>query len=127
MDEAEVLCHRIAIMDKGRIIALDHPHELIKRINMEHTVTVIPDKVTEDEIAAIKKLPGVKNVDTLREEDEEYEKLVIMHDQPEAALPEIISAILRTGARVRSVELSRVTLEDVFLAMTGRSLRQEEK
>jgi ABC-2 type transport system ATP-binding protein len=127
MDEAEQLCRRVAIMDKGKIIALDHPHELIKKINLEHTITVIPEIVTEKTLDAIRKVPGVRNVQRLREEDEEAEKLVIIHDQPEVALPEIITAILSTGRRIRSIELSRVTLEDVFIAMTGRSLRQEEK
>ena len=127
MDEAEELCRRVAIMDKGKIIALDHPHELIKKINLEHTITVIPEIVTEKTLNAIKKVPGVRNVQRLREEDEEAEKLVVIHDQPEVALPEIITAILSTGNRIRYIELSRVTLEDVFIAMTGRSLRQEEK
>ncbi len=126
MDEAEELCRRVAIMDKGRIIALDHPHELIKKMEMQHTITVVPEKVTEKTLEAIRKVPGVRDVHMFREEDEETEKIVIVHDQPEAALPEIIQAILPT-VRVRSIELSRVTLEDVFIAMTGRSLRQEEK
>jgi len=126
MDEAEELCRRVAIMDKGKIIALDHPHELIKKIDLKHTITVVPEMVTERTLDAIKKVPGVRSVQRLRDEDEEPEKIVIIHDQPEIALPEIMAAVLSTG-RIRSIELSRVTLEDVFIAMTGRSLRQEDK
>jgi len=127
MDEAEELCNRVAIMDRGQIIASDTPHQLIKKTNIEHTISVIPDKITDEEMNAIKKVPGVRSVTRLRDPDEEIEKLGIIADQPEAALPDIMTAVLSTGRKIRSIELSRVTLEDVFIAMTGRSLRQEEE
>lgn len=127
MDEAEELCNRVAIMDKGKIIALNAPHRLIKKIDIEHTVTVVPDRITDEEIAALKKVSGVRSVTKLRDPDDDTEKLGIIADQPEAALPDIVTAVLSTGRKIRSIELSRVTLEDVFIAMTGRSLRQEEE
>jgi len=127
MDEAEELCNRVAIMDKGQIIALDTPHRLIKKTNIEHTITVIPDRITDEEMTAIKKVTGVRSVRKLRETDENIEYLGIIADQPEEALPDIMTAVLSTGRKIRSIELSRVTLEDVFIAMTGRSLRQEEE
>lgn len=127
MDEAEELCNRVAIMDKGKIIALNAPHRLIKKIDIEHTVTVVPDRITDEEIAALKKVSGVRSVNKLRDPDDDTEKLGIIADQPEGALPDIVTAVLSTGRKIRSIELSRVTLEDVFIAMTGRSLRQEEK
>jgi ABC-2 type transport system ATP-binding protein len=127
MDEAEELCNRVAIMDKGQIIALDTPHHLIKKINIEHTITVIPDKVTDEENVAVKKVAGVRSVNKSRDTDEDTEKLVIIADQPESTLPDIVAAVLSTGRKIRSIELSRVTLEDVFISMTGRSLRQEEE
>jgi len=127
MDEAEELCNRVAIMDKGKIIALNAPHRLIKKIDIEHTITVVPDRITDEEIAALKKVSGVRSVNKLRDPDDDTEKLGIIADQPEAALPDIVTAVLSAGRKIRSIELSRVTLEDVFIAMTGRSLRQEEE
>jgi len=127
MDEAEELCNRVAIMDKGQIIGLDAPHHLIKKIAIEHTITVVPDKITVEEMTAIKKVDGVRSVRRLRDPDEDNDYLVIVADQPEAVLPDIVTAVLSTGRKIRSIELSRVTLEDVFIAMTGRSLRQEEE
>ncbi len=127
MDEAEELCGRVAIMDKGKIIALDTPHHLIEKTNIEQTITVVPDRITEEVMTALKKVPEVRNVNRLRDVDDDTEKLVLVADQPEAALPEIVTAVLSTERKIRSIELSRVTLEDVFIAMTGRTLRQEEK
>jgi ABC-2 type transport system ATP-binding protein len=127
MDEAEELCDRVAIMDKGKIIALDTPHHLIDKINIEHTITVVPDRITDKEVGALEKVSGIRSVNKLRDADDETEKLGIIAEHPEAALPEVVAAILSVGRKIRSIELSRVTLEDVFIAMTGRYLRQEEE
>jgi len=127
MDEAEELCNRVAIMDKGKIIALDTPHHLIDKINIEHTITVVSDRITDKEIGALKKVSGIRSVNKLRDADDETEKLGIIAEHPEAVLPEVVAAILSVGRKIRSIELSRVTLEDVFIAMTGRTLRQEEE
>lgn len=127
MDEAEELCNRVAIMDNGKIIALDTPHHLIRKINIEHTITVVPDRITDEEMVTIKQVSGVRSVNKLRDTDDDTEKLGIIAEQPEVALPDIVTAVLSVGRKIRSIELSRVTLEDVFIAMTGRTLRQEEE
>lgn len=127
MDEAEELCNRVAIMDKGKIIALDTPRNLIKKTNIEHTITVVSDIITTEEIAAVNNVPGVRSVNRISDTEGDIEKLGIIADQPEAVLPEVMTAVLSTGRKIRSIELSRVTLEDVFIAMTGRSLHHGEK
>jgi len=124
MEEAEQLCNRVAIMDKGKIIALGSPNQLVKKVKMENTITVVPDKLTPKLVEDIKGISGVKNAYTAVDETEKKENLKIITDNPDDILPEIVSTIVEDGAKVLSVQLSRVTLEDVFIALTGRSLRE---
>ncbi len=127
MDEAEELCDQVAIMDKGKIIALGSPRQLIKKVKMENTITVVPDKITPKLIEAVKKISGVKRSYRAYDENEKIETLKIITKRAEDILPDVVSAILSVRTKILSVELSRVTLEDVFILLTGRSLREEEE
>jgi ABC-2 type transport system ATP-binding protein len=124
MDEAEELCDRVAIMDHGKIIALGSPSELVKEVKMENTITVVPDKTSLKLIEQIKGMDGVKNVYTASDKDESGETIKVITDCPDDILPDVVSTIVNTGTKVLSVQLSRVTLEDVFITLTGRSLRE---
>jgi len=125
MDEAEELSNRVAIMDRGKIIALGSPRQLIKKVKMENTITVVPDKIPSKLIEAVQKISGVKSSYRAYDENEKIETLKVITERAEDILPDIISAILSVGTKILSVELSRVTLEDVFILLTGRSLREE--
>jgi ABC-2 type transport system ATP-binding protein len=127
MDEAQELCKQVAIMDQGKIIALGSPRQLIKKVKMENTITVLPDKITLKLMEAVKKISGVKNSYRAYDEAEKTETLKILTKRAEDILPDVVSAIFAVGTKILSVELSRVTLEDVFILLTGRSLRQEEE
>ena len=124
MDEAEELCSRVAIMDKGKIIALGSPSQLVRKVKMENTITVVPDKISAKLIELIKSISGVKNAYTAQDENEKNEALKVITDCPDDILPEVVSTIVNDGTKVLSVQLSRVTLEDVFITLTGRSLRE---
>jgi len=127
MDEAEELCNQVAIMDKGKIIALGSPRQLIKKVKVENTITVVPDKIPPKLIDAVQKIPGVKSSYRAYDENEKIEALKIITERAEDILPEVVSAIAAEGTKILSVQLSRVTLEDVFILLTGRSLTEEEK
>lgn len=127
MDEAEELCSQVAIMDRGRIIALGSPRQLIKKVKMENTITVVPDKITSKLIEAVKEISGVKRSYRVYDENEEVEVLKIITRKAEDVLPDVVSAVSSVGTKILSIELSRVTLEDVFILLTGRSLREEEE
>jgi len=127
MDEAEELCNQVAIMDMGKVIALGSPHQLIKKVKMENTITVVPDRITSKLIEAVKKISGVNRSYRAYNESEKVETLKIITKRAEDILPDVMSAILSVGTKILSVELSRVTLEDVFILLTGRSLREEEE
>jgi ABC-2 type transport system ATP-binding protein len=126
MEEAEELCSKVAIMDHGKIIALGSPSQLVKQVKMENTITVIPDKSSPELLAKIKSIAGVKNAYTSQEANEVRETLKVITDCPDDILPEVVSTIVNVGTKVLSVQLSRVTLEDVFITLTGRSLRENE-
>ena len=124
MEEAEELCSKVAIMDHGRIIALGSPSELVKEVKMENTITVVPDKASPSLIEQIKSIVSVKNAYTVQDESEKRETIKVITDCPDDILPEIVSTIVNNKTKVLSVQLSRVTLEDVFITLTGRSLRE---
>ena len=127
MDEAEELCNQVAIMDKGKIIALGSPRQLTKKVKMENTITILPDKITSKLMEATQKISGVKSSYRAYDESEKIETLKIITERAEDILPDVVSAISSVGTKILSVELSRVTLEDVFILLTGRSLREEEE
>ncbi len=127
MDEAEELCIRVAIMDRGKIIALGNPRQLVKKVKMENTITVVPDKIPPKLIEVVQKISGVKSSYRAYDENEKIEALKIITERAEDILPDVVSAIAAEGTKILSVQLSRVTLEDVFILLTGRSLTEEEK
>ena len=124
MDEAEELCDRVAIMDHGKIIALGSPSQLVRKIKMENTITVVPDKTSPKLVEIMKSVAGVKDSYLAYDENEKTETLKVITDNPDDILPDVVSAIAKDGTKVLSVQLSRVTLEDVFIMLTGRSLRE---
>lgn len=113
MEEAEV-CNRIAIIDKGRIIALGSPEELKKTIGGD--VIFIKTKDNKKAKEEIERVFG------LRVSERENE-LFLTALRGDTCIPEIIRTI---GEKVLSVRLQRPTLNDVFLKLTGREIRTEE-
>jgi len=91
---------------------------------MENTITVVPGKVSPSLIKQIRGIAGVKNVYMAPDENEKRDTIKVITDCPDDILPNVVSTIVNTGTKVLSVQLSRVTLEDVFILLTGRSLRE---
>lgn len=123
MDEAEELCSRVAILDHGKIIAVGSPSQLVKKVKMENTINVVPDKISPELVEVIKNIPGIKNAYETQGENKKTQSIKVITDNPDDLLPEIVSKIVENETKVLSVQLSRVTLEDVFITLTGRSLR----
>lgn len=117
MDEAQQLCERVAIMDHGRIIAHGTPRELIASIGVEHVVEFSTDGTPD--LAAIGALPGVRDVRTAGGRHEMH--VVALHD----SVPALIEALGRAGLPLTELRTHSATLEDVFVSLTGRHLRDE--
>jgi ABC-2 type transport system ATP-binding protein len=109
LDEAEALCDRVAIMDTGRILALDTPSTLVRGLDAA-TRVALPLRVID--AAAARLLPGA---DTVEADEEE---VVISTRQPARLLTALAESNRLDGVSVRTA-----TLEDVFLSLTGREYR----
>ena len=117
MDEAERLCDRIAIMDHGKVIALGTPRELIASIGVEHVVEFSTAKPPD--LAALRRIEGVRDI---RRENGGVEMLVT---ELHRAVPALLDELDRQGAPLTELRTHSASLEDVFVTLTGRHLRDE--
>jgi ABC-2 type transport system ATP-binding protein len=119
MVEADRLCDRIAIVDHGKIIALDTPRGLRSRLPAEHGLELVVDGEAEP-VAAFARLGWVERVESQRVNDRWSLRLYGTPDSPGGG---VLEAAAEAGREV--VELKRIegTLEDVFVHLTGRELR----
>ena len=109
MDEAEVLCDRVAIMDHGKILQLDSPKALVRGLDAATRITVLPEQLAREDA---ERIDGVDSV------EESVDGLVLSTRSPAAVLTELAARDALGGITVQSG-----TLEDVFLATTGREYR----
>jgi ABC-2 type transport system ATP-binding protein len=116
MEEAEQLCDRVAVVDQGRIMELDTPAALINRYFKE---TAIEFPTTPAwPLDKLKDLPGVKSM--LAEDDH----VVIYSDDVPRSIAGLLEVSTETGATLRDMMVRQATLEDVFLKLTGRRIRE---
>jgi ABC-2 type transport system ATP-binding protein len=117
MDEAQTLCDRIAILDAGRIIAQDTPARLIAMLGASATIEGVLQPISAVGIGEIRHLPAVT------EARESAGRLLIYTERLETTLPEVLRLAAARGAHVEQLQVHAPTLEDVFLKLTGRGLR----
>src|SRR6185312_6614945 len=117
MDEAERLCDRIAIVDRGKRIALGTPAELIDRIGGAHLVEITTAPGLPPEALA-----GVRGV---RQARAVGDGLALSSDEPHVALPALLARLAELRAEPTRLVSRTATLDDVFLTLTGRSLRED--
>ena len=117
MEEAARLCDRVAIMDHGKVIALDTPAGLIASLGVEQIVELSVGAQLEP--AELVGLPGVSGVAT---GNGAYRLSVSAIG---AALPAILGHLRAKGIALESLTTHQATLEDVFVNLTGRALRDE--
>lgn len=121
MDEAEELCDRVGIMDRGKLMALDTPLKLIRSLDSAYHVRFLTGRdgvVAEDRFLSI---PGAVRITKRDVADGTLFDLEI-HD-PADSLKGFTEVLHEIGLRPDDIRVEPSTLEDVFLAMTGRELR----
>jgi len=118
MEEAERLCDRVAIVDHGKIIALDTPRELIARVAGQEVVEFSADGALLDE-GALGALPGARGVRRAAG------GWAITVDRVHITVPALLAHLDRAGAPLERLTTHSATLEDVFVTLTGRHLRDE--
>ncbi len=114
MEEAEVLCDRVAIMDRGEIIALDTPRDLIRSLNANATISA---SVTDEppDTGELQQLDGVVSVQ-MRDQ-----LIELGTTNVQASLVALLDLASRRNLALTDLRSSQPTLEDVFLSLTGRS------
>jgi len=116
MDEAHVLCDRIAIMDQGQLIALDTPSLLVKRLQSDSAVEFRFPDVAEQ--VSFEQLNGVKQV------GKQNDTYVLYTDDIQTTLTALIHYATEKELELMDLQTRTATLEDVFIHMTGRRLRE---
>jgi ABC-2 type transport system ATP-binding protein len=121
MDEADRLCNRIAIVDHGKLVALDTPDALKHTVPGENVIEaqfVHPPADWEQQLNA---LPDVNSV-----QNESADMYRIMSSNGSRTTTQLVEAAVRAGVLVKSLTVQNTTLDDVFVHYTGRQLRDEQ-
>lgn len=116
LDEADSMAERVMIMDNGLVIANDTPERLKANLAGDRITVDVADPVVAAEVAA--------NLPEAREVTRDGARVGVTVKGGEAVLPEFIRALDLRGAKVLAANVRRPTLDDVFLGLTGRSLRE---
>jgi ABC-2 type transport system ATP-binding protein len=120
MDEAEALCDRVAVMDLGKVIALGTPAELISTLGAHHVVEfALESGVSASLLARLRGLPGVRDVRAGNG------TVALTATEVHLAVPALVTEVSQHGARLSLLATHHATLEDVFVALTGRRLRDD--
>jgi ABC-2 type transport system ATP-binding protein len=122
MEEADQLCDRVAIIDHGRIVALDAPAALKRTIRAEEVVR-LEVGVDGDDASLLDRI-GARARVARRERENGTLNLTVHCDSARDFVPAAFDIARGSGAVIRHVEVVPVTLEDVFLSLTGRALRE---
>ncbi len=119
MDEAERLCERVGIMDHGKVIALGTPRELVASLGAEHVVEFCAGEGATLDLAALAGLEGVRGVSP------ENGSVLLRVGELHQAVPALLDELSRQGVALTELRTHSATLEDVFVGLTGRHLRDE--
>lgn len=118
MEEADFLCNRVAIIDRGRIVVVDTPDNLKSSIGADMITLECSDP--EKLSSRLKSEEWIENLKI------QGESILIGLKHSEEMIPEIIDIAREVGVKVRSISTRKPTLEDVFLYFTGRQIRESE-
>ncbi|MGE5357563.1 MAG: ABC transporter ATP-binding protein [Bacteroidales bacterium] len=120
MEEAEALCDRVAIVDRGRVIATGTPAQLVATLGADHVVdATTADSMPDALVDAAKALPGVRDVRASNG------GLSLVTGDVQQTIPGLLAEISRHRVRLSLLATHHATLEDVFVSLTGRHLRDD--
>jgi ABC-2 type transport system ATP-binding protein len=114
MEEAEELCDRVAIIDHGKIVALDSPRKLVASLDAENRIVFSVDGPVDD--APFRTILGVTRV-------EQSGGRIIIFGREDGLLVRVVMALDSAKIRFRDLRTEQPSLEDVFLALTGKEMR----
>jgi len=118
MDEAERLCDRLAIIDHGQVIAEGTPEELISRLGA-HNMVEFSVSNGDGNLETWRALPGVESA----KHDDGIVCLTVR--EPHRTIPALLDTVEKQGTQLDKLSTRQASLEDVFVHLTGRHLREE--
>jgi ABC-2 type transport system ATP-binding protein len=116
IEEAERLCDRVAIIDEGKIVALGAPRELQERVFGQSRIEVVTTQPMLGDLPAFEAVAK-------HSLSEDFKTLIVHSTRPARTLPDLIKWIDQKGLELEDIHLKRPTLEDVFIELTGKKLR----
>lgn len=122
MAEAETLCDRVAIIDHGQLLALGTVKDLKESLKRDH-VTHVEGVISAKAADAVRSLPWVKQA--TRADQDGSTLLTVVAEEGRQNLPELIDVLTRNAALLQKIAPEEPTLEDVFIAKTGRTLAED--
>lgn len=118
MEEAQLLCDRVAIVDLGRIVALDAPSRLIRSLDSNYRIQVTTQEPVP--VASFDDIDGILDASTVQNHGYRYE----LQARPALeSLPSLLAAVRERGIPLADIEVQPANLEDVFIHLTGKELR----
>jgi ABC-2 type transport system ATP-binding protein len=115
MEEAERLCDRVAIVDHGRIVAIDSPENLIQSLGAENRILFNVESSTERPTEKLKGIVGVKKIEQIGDR-------VVVYGTGSELAGKVVTALTSKGIRFSNLRTEQPNLEDVFLNLTGREM-----
>jgi ABC-2 type transport system ATP-binding protein len=116
MEEAERLCDRVMIIDAGRIVALDTPAALVHALGAEQRIAFGADGMADDVVGSLRAIPGVERV-------ERSNGRIVVYGQSDRLLAPVLTVLQDAHLPFHDLQTEQPNLEDVFLALTGRAMR----
>ena len=122
MEEADRLCQRLAVVDHGRVLTLDTPAALKKGLPGAQVLDVWV-RAPRPLAPALESIPGVQNLESVAVEGDDLERLRLFVDPGDGLLDRVLHAVRDGGADLHHVNLAQPSLEDVYIHLTGKELR----
>ena len=123
MEEADLLSDRIGIIDSGKVIALDTPEGLKHRIEQKEVIRLEVTGWHEEIADKLKSISGIENLISRQEGEADLWEVNMQAQNSRAAIPRIVEHISGNGTRLINMNIVKPSLEDVFIHLTGKALR----
>lgn len=117
MEEVEQLCRRVYIMDHGKVVAAGSKEELLSILSSEDTIQVSLSEISDEVVEKIKSINNIRRV------DETDKGIRIISKKGSNILSELVHTVESQGIQLMNFQMEKPSLEDVFLHLTGRTLR----
>ena len=124
MEEADQLSDRVAIIDQGKIIALAPPAALKESVMKSETIDIEARNIDPQVVEKLRGIDTITEVTSFVEDASSMKGMIKIHaTDAKDAIPELLGVLVKGGVEISNVKVAEPTLEDVFISLTGRALR----